>query len=114
MELIKPEDLKPAEEAARFDWLLHDTPEGMLEIQGGCGFSKTLLLVFHRITFFAARIQQEPESFYTPMSYWGTLRKLRELKQWSRETSSWAEAQRKPQHIEWIRKEKGSVIQDRQ
>lgn len=103
MELTKPEDFMPVEEIQRYEWLLDDTPEGMLEIQGGCGFSKKLLVVFNHITHLAAMMQQEPRNFSTPMTIQYHLRKLQGMKQWSRETSTFLEASEQSQHIEWVR-----------
>jgi hypothetical protein len=103
MELTKPEDFMPVEEIQRYEWLLDDTPEGMLEIQGGCGFSKKLLVVFNNITHLAAMMLQEPRNFSTPMSIQYQLRKLQSMKQWSRETDNFQDASEQSQHIEWIR-----------
>lgn len=103
MELTKPEDFMPVKEAERYDWLLDDTLQGMVEIQGGCGFSKKLLLVFNHITYLSALMQQEPRSFLTPITIQHEQAKLERMKQWSPETRSWEEASRLPQHIEWVR-----------
>jgi hypothetical protein len=104
MELTKPEDFMPVEEIQRYEWLLDDTPEGMLEIQGGCGFSKKLLVVFSNITHLAGMMLQEPRNFSTPMTIQYQLRKLQSMKQWSRETDSFQDASEQSHHIEWVRK----------
>lgn len=114
MELTKPQDFIPENEAHRYDWLLDDTKQGMVEIQGGCGFSKRLLLIFNFITYFSAVLRQDPRNFGAPVAIDHELTRLRKLKQWSREATSYERAIESPQHIEWIRElPEGSLIRDR-
>jgi hypothetical protein len=103
MELTKPKDFMPVEESQRYEWLLDDTREGMLEIQGGCGFSKKLLVTLNNITHCAAMLQEEPRNPSTPDSIKHQLEKLQSMKQWSRETGNFQDASEQSQHIEWIR-----------
>lgn len=103
MALPSPATLDPEVESGRFGWLLYGTLQDMLEIHGGCGFSKKLLHVMSQVTYCAARLQQEPESTIVPITARFLHRELQEMRQWSREGITWEEAQNHPQVIEWVR-----------
>ncbi|RSL53705.1 hypothetical protein CEP53_007672 [Fusarium sp. AF-6] len=103
MALPSPATLDPEVESGRFGWLLYGTLKDMLEIHGGCGFSKKLLHTMSQVTYCAARLQQEPESTIVPITARFLHRELQEMRQWSREGNAWEEAQNHPQVIEWVR-----------
>jgi hypothetical protein len=84
MVLPAPAGFNPAQETARFGWLLYGSPADMYEIHGGCGFSKKLLYTFSQISYCAARLQQERESPFVPKSAEGILKALDEMRQWSK------------------------------
>ena len=95
MELPSPATLDPTQESSRFGWLLYGTEDKMFEVHGGCGFSLKLLHTMSQITYLAARIQQEPKGFVTPVTAKYVHRELLEMRQWSRESTPW-DQQAKP------------------
>ncbi|KAM0439931.1 hypothetical protein ACHAPT_001029 [Fusarium lateritium] len=112
MALPSPATLDPEVESGRFGWLLYGTLKDMLEIHGGCGFSKKLLHTMSQVTYCAARLQQEPESTIVPITARYLHRELQEMRQWSREGITWEEAQNHPQVIEWVRAEPDETVID--
>lgn len=89
MALPAAETLDPRQESSRFGWLLHPSEEEMFEIHGGCGFSLKLLHTMSQITYFAARMMQEPRGSVTPVTARFVHRELLEMRQWSRESTAW-------------------------
>ncbi|KAJ4234391.1 hypothetical protein NW759_001382 [Fusarium solani] len=112
MALPSPATLDPEVESGRFGWLLYGTLKDMLEIHGGCGFSKKLLHTMSQVTYCAARLQQEPDSTIVPITARYLHRELQEMRQWSREGITWEEAQKHPQVIEWVRESPDDTIID--
>lgn len=86
MPLTAPADFNAEQEANRFGWLLYGSEAEMHAIHGGCGFSKKLLHTISQITYCAARLQQEPESPFVPISADYLLQELLEMRQWTNET----------------------------
>ncbi|KAI9151684.1 hypothetical protein HJFPF1_08893 [Paramyrothecium foliicola] len=118
MVLPAPANFDPEQEAARFGWLLYGSPADMYEIHGGCGFCKKLLHVFSRITYCAARLQQERESPFVPVHAEFLLRELSEMRQWSKPpievkknnplpqgpaAFDWESAKARQSTIQWVR-----------
>ncbi|OBS17210.1 hypothetical protein FPOA_12273 [Fusarium poae] len=89
MELPDPTTMNPEIESNRLNWLIYGTEKDMLEIHGGCGFSKKLLHTMSQVTYCAARLQQEPESIIVPITAGFLMRTLTDMRQWSREGKSW-------------------------
>lgn len=133
MPLIPPDDLEPASESERFGWLLYGTEAEMYEIHGGCGFSRKLLHLISQVTFYAARLQQEPQSEVTAMAIDFLLDELLKMRQWTSEFSAewtnmpgdwtnsdvvfakvaWKMAVEAKPVIEWVRAMKPGYILDR-
>ena len=117
MALPAPANFDVEQEAARFGWLLYGSRADMYEIHGGCGFSRKLLHIFSQITFCAARLQQERESPFIPMTAEYILRELGELRQWSKPPTEikdndipegpapfdWESAKTRQSTIKWVR-----------
>lgn len=103
MSLPDPETFDPKVESARFGWLMYGTAEEVHEIHGGCGFSKRLLHAFSQITYCAGRLNQDPKTPVVPITAKGLYRTLSEMRQWSRESFAWDNADIIIQPIEWIR-----------
>lgn len=112
MALPSPKHFDPEKEASRFGWLLYGTEEEMYTIHGGCGFSRKLLHVLGQITYCAARLQQDGGSPITPMTAQFLLTLLQEMRQWSSESTSWAQAKINPPTIEWVRQQVGDYVID--
>ena len=96
-------EFDPETDVKRFGWLLYGTKPEMYEIHGGCGFSKKLLHLISQITYCAARLQQEPESMIVPMTAEYLLQELQDMKQWSRASRTWEEAQDGLQTIDEVK-----------
>ncbi|KAF4990338.1 hypothetical protein FDECE_14414 [Fusarium decemcellulare] len=120
--LIALPSLAPLEEFNRFNWLLYGNERDLLEIHGGCGFSRKLLHRISQVTSYAARLQQGPVSTCASITehnihreqyiYHEQYRELLEMKQWSREGTTWEDMQTRPQTIEWVRSMPDNTIID--
>ncbi|OBS15642.1 hypothetical protein FPOA_13582 [Fusarium poae] len=71
------------DEASKFNWLLCDTEEDLLEIRSGCGVSTKLLHMISQTTYCAARMKQEPKSLIVPITAEFLDRGFSELPQWT-------------------------------
>ncbi|EXK78861.1 hypothetical protein FOQG_16491 [Fusarium oxysporum f. sp. raphani 54005] len=112
--LPAPNTMNPEVESDNFRWLTYVSKEDMDEIHGGCGFSKKLLQVMSQVTYCAARLQQEPKSEVVPITAKFILRKLEDMRQWSREGKDWETAQNGCPTIEWVREVDGMKIDSSQ
>ncbi|OBS17188.1 hypothetical protein FPOA_12280, partial [Fusarium poae] len=110
MELPDPTTMNPEIESNRLNWLIYGTEKDMLEIHGGCGFSKKLLHTMSQVTYCAARLQQEPESIIVPITAGFLMRTLTDMRQWSREGKSWEQCRQHPQTITRVRDAADNVI----
>ncbi|KAK4073097.1 transcriptional regulator family: Fungal Specific TF [Purpureocillium lilacinum] len=84
-----PANSDPQLEVSRFSWLLNGSEQDLLEIHGGCGFSRKLLHMMSQITYCAARLQQDPENVVTPITAEYLLKELLRMRQWSKEFEDW-------------------------
>ncbi|KAK4074883.1 transcriptional regulator family: Fungal Specific TF [Purpureocillium lilacinum] len=86
-----PTTFDPQVGVARFGWLLDgfEFPADLLEIHGGCGFSRKLLHTMGQITYCAARLHHDPENVVAPISAEYLLEELLQMRQWSKEFDNW-------------------------
>ncbi|RSL45437.1 hypothetical protein CEP54_014266, partial [Fusarium duplospermum] len=77
------------EQATEFNWLLFGNERETLEINGGCGLSRQLMLIIARVSYCVSCLMQKPESIVFQMTPRYLLRELEIARQWSRGHKSW-------------------------
>lgn len=107
--LPPPDEFDSESEGSRFGWLLYGTEAEMYEVHGGCGFSKKLLYIFSQITFCAAALRQNSESFFS-MTLDYLEKELRTMRQWVRPHTTWEAAKESPPPIDWVRRASADFV----